>query len=45
VFKIAYAPRASNNPPGVYIAMNGKYFNWDNAKKNKEIGEFEEIDN
>jgi L-asparaginase len=32
-------------PPGVYIAMNGKYFNWDNAKKNKEIGEFEEIDN
>jgi|SRR3989344_2488432 len=30
-------------PPGVYIAMNGKYFNWDNARKNKEIGEFEEI--
>ncbi len=32
-------------PPGVYIAMNGKYFNWDNARKNKEIGEFEERDN
>lgn len=30
-------------PPGVYIAMNGKYFNWDNARKNKEIGEFEEL--
>lgn len=29
--------------PGVYIAMNGKYFAWDNVKKNKEIGEFEEI--
>lgn len=29
--------------PGVYIVMNGKYFNWDNARKNKEIGEFEEI--
>ena len=28
---------------GVYISMNGKYFTWDNAKKNKEIGEFEEI--
>ena len=31
-------------PAGVYIAMNGKYFNWDNARKNKEIGEFEEIE-
>jgi len=23
--------------------MNGKYFHWDNVRKNKEIGEFEEI--
>ena len=30
-------------PTGVYIAMNGKYFNWDNVRKNKEIGEFEEL--
>jgi L-asparaginase len=30
-------------PPGVYIAMNGKYFAWDNARKNRERGEFEEI--
>lgn len=30
-------------PPGVYIAMNGRYFTWDNVKKNKEIGEFETI--
>lgn len=30
-------------PAGVYIAMNGKYFNWDNCRKNKQIGEFEEI--
>lgn len=30
-------------PAGIYISMNGKYFNWDNARKNKEIGEFEEI--
>jgi len=29
--------------PGVYITMNGKYFNWDNCQKNKKIGEFEEI--
>ena len=30
-------------PKGVYIAMNGKYFNWDNVVKNKRIGEFEKI--
>ncbi len=31
-------------PHGVYIAMNGKYFNWDNARKNKKTGVFEEIE-
>jgi len=30
-------------PAGVYISMNGQYFSWDNCKKNKLIGEFEEI--
>jgi len=30
-------------PAGVYIAMNGRYFKWDNVRKNKQIGEFEEI--
>ncbi|MFA5995959.1 MAG: asparaginase domain-containing protein [Patescibacteria group bacterium] len=29
-------------PAGVYIAMNGRYFKWDNVRKNKKIGEFEE---
>jgi L-asparaginase len=29
--------------PGVYIAMNGRYFSWDNVKKNKKLGEFEEV--
>ena len=29
-------------PPGIYIAMNGRYFPWDNVRKNKEICEFEE---
>ncbi|UAY50772.1 asparaginase domain-containing protein [Ferruginibacter albus] len=28
---------------GVYVAMNGRYFNWDNVRKNKITGEFEEI--
>jgi len=30
-------------PQGVYISMNGKYFRWDNLKKNKQTGMFEEI--
>ena len=32
-------------PHGVYISMNGRIFNWDNARKNKENGNFEEINN
>lgn len=30
-------------PAGIYISMNGKYFHWDNVKKNKELGLFEEL--
>jgi L-asparaginase len=30
-------------PQGVYITMNGKIFAWDNVRKNKKSGEFEEI--
>lgn len=30
-------------PPGVYIAMNGKCFQWDRVRKNRETGVFEEI--
>jgi len=29
--------------PGVYITMNGEIFNWDNVRKNRESGEFEEL--
>lgn len=29
--------------PGVYIAMNGRYFNWNNVYKNKQTGVFEEL--
>ena len=28
---------------GVYITMNGRYFNWDNVRKNKKLGIFERI--
>ena len=30
-------------PQGVYVAMNGRYFNWDNVRKNRQTGAFEEI--
>lgn len=30
-------------PQGIYIAMNGRYFNWDNVRKNKQTGMFEEV--
>ncbi len=30
-------------PPGVYIAMNGRCFAWDNVKKNRKTGRFEEL--
>jgi L-asparaginase len=30
-------------PAGVYVAMNGRYFNWNNVRKNKLTGIFEEL--
>jgi L-asparaginase len=30
-------------PKGVYIAMNGRYFDWNNVRKNKKEGVFEEF--
>jgi len=29
--------------PGVYISMNGRCFPWDDVKKNRKTGDFEEI--
>ena len=29
--------------PGVYIVMNGRYFSWDNVRKNRKTGYFEEV--
>lgn len=29
--------------PGVYISMNGRFFEWDNVKKNRQTGFFENI--
>jgi L-asparaginase len=29
-------------PPGVYISMNGRYFHWDEVRKNTKTGYFEQ---
>ncbi len=31
-------------PAGVYVAMNGRYFTWNNVRKNRDAGIFEERD-
>lgn len=30
-------------PAGVYVVMNGRYYSWDNVRKNKKTGFFETI--
>jgi L-asparaginase len=30
-------------PAGVYVAMNGRCFSWDNVRKNRELGVFEPV--
>ena len=34
---------AQGLPAGVYVAMNGRVFDWDNVRKNRDVGEFEEL--
>lgn len=34
---------AQTLPEGVYVAMNGRYFTWDNVRKNRKTGVFEEL--
>ena len=33
---------AQTLPPGVYVAMNGRYFAWNTVRKNRKIGMFEQ---
>lgn len=33
---------AETLPHGVYVAMNGRFFHWDNVEKNKGTGRFQE---
>lgn len=32
-------------PPGIYLAMNGQIFPWDNVRKNRDAGVFERLMN
>ena len=34
---------AQSLPAGVYIAMNGRFFHWNNCQKNRKTGFFEEL--
>lgn len=31
-------------PQGVYVVMNGRYYDWNNVKKNNKTGYFEELE-
>ncbi len=35
---------AQSLPHGVYIAMNGRFFTWDNCRKNRKLGVFETLE-
>jgi L-asparaginase len=35
---------AQTLPPGVYVAMNGRYFAWNRVRKNRKTGMFEEAE-
>src|ERR1017187_9818756 len=35
---------AQSLPPGVYVAMNGRYFPWNRVRKNRKTGVFEEAE-
>ncbi len=35
---------AQTLPPGVYVAMNGRCFDWNNVRKNRATGAFDELE-
>ena len=42
MFNLGFAAGVAQTlPPGVYVAMNGKIFAWDNVTKNRAAGVFE----
>ena len=44
LFNLGFATAAAQLlPPGVYVAMNGQVFTWDNVTKNRAAGVFQPI--
>lgn len=44
LFNLGFACAAAQMlPPGVYVAMNGKVFTWDNVTKNRAAGVFQAL--
>jgi len=44
MFNLGFAAGVAQTlPPGVYVAMNGKIFAWDNVQKNKAAGVFQPL--
>jgi L-asparaginase len=42
LFNLGFALAAAQLlPPGVYVGMNGTVFNWNNVRKNRDLGVFE----
>ena len=35
---------AQSLPAGIYVVMNGRYFHWDNVRKNRQTGYFETLE-
>jgi len=35
---------AQTLPPGVYVVMNGRVFDWNNVRKNRQTGNFESLE-
>jgi L-asparaginase len=44
MFNLGFASAAAQLlPPGVYVAMNGQVFSWDNVTKNRSAGVFQPL--
>ncbi len=44
LFNLGFACAAAQTlPPGVYVAMNGQVFPWDNVQKNRAAGVFQNL--
>ena len=42
LFNLGSALVRADPAAGVYVAMNGRYFHWNNVRKNRQTGMFEE---